>query len=78
MTVGEAAQALGMSRTTLLAAEDAGLLTPMRTPGGHRRYSTGELDRYLRRSGAEPLAPPAPVAAGPAPPPTAAGLLAAA
>jgi excisionase family DNA binding protein len=57
MTVGEAAHALGMSRTTLLAAEDAGLLTPLRTPGGHRRYSPAEVERYLGRSGARPLAP---------------------
>jgi excisionase family DNA binding protein len=60
MTVSEAAHALGMSRTTLLAAEEAGLLTPLRTPGGHRRYSAAELSRYLRRSGSGPLAPAAP------------------
>src|SRR3954470_17483494 len=71
MTVSEAAHALGMSRTTLLAAEEAGLLTPLRTPGGHRRYSAAELSRYLRRSGCGPLAPatpdpdPAPQAATP-------------
>ncbi len=52
LTVGEAARTLGMSRTTLLAAEDAGLLTPLRTPGGHRRYSPAELHRYLSRGGA--------------------------
>lgn len=62
MTVSEAAHALGMSRTTLLAAEEAGLLAPMRTPGGHRRYSPAEVERYLGRSGARPLA------AGPAGP----------
>jgi excisionase family DNA binding protein len=77
MTVGEAAHTLGMSRTTLLAAEEAGLLTPMRTPGGHRRYSAGELDRYLRRSGAAPLDPPATAPPRPDPEPTAAGLVAA-
>lgn len=54
MTVSEAALALGMSRTTLLAAEEAGLLTPMRTPGGHRRYSPAEVDRYLARCGGIP------------------------
>jgi excisionase family DNA binding protein len=58
MTVSEAAQSLGMSRTTLLAAEEAGLLVPMRTPGGHRRYSAAGLDRFRRRSGAEPRTPP--------------------
>jgi excisionase family DNA binding protein len=70
MTVGEAAHALGMSRTTLLAAEDAGLLAPMRTPGGHRRYSPAEVERYLARSGAAPLAPrPTTPADEPADPP---------
>ena len=80
MTVGEAARTLGMSRTTLLAAEEAGVLVPMRTPGGHRRYRTAELDRYLHRSGAEPLAQPGPSAPDPARPsaPTTAGLVAAA
>jgi excisionase family DNA binding protein len=57
MTVGEAARTLGMSRTTLLAAEEAGLLSPSRTPGGHRRYSAAELTRYLQRSGVAALAP---------------------
>jgi excisionase family DNA binding protein len=57
MTVSEAAHALGMSRTTLLAAEEAGLLAPMRTPGGHRRYSPAEVERYLGRSGARAPAP---------------------
>jgi excisionase family DNA binding protein len=52
LTVSEAARALGLSRTSLLAAEDAGLLTPMRTPGGHRRYRPAELRRYLDAAGA--------------------------
>lgn len=52
LTVSEASRALGMSRTTLLAAEDAGLLTPLRTPGGHRRYDPAELRRYADRTGA--------------------------
>jgi MerR family regulatory protein len=52
LTVSEASRALGMSRTTLLAAEDAGLLTPLRTPGGHRRYDPAELRRYADRAGA--------------------------
>jgi excisionase family DNA binding protein len=70
LTVSEAARALGMSRTTLLAAEEAGLLAPLRTPGGHRRYSAAELTRYLQRSGASPVpAVPAPGAADPPPEP---------
>ncbi|MBA3905112.1 MAG: helix-turn-helix domain-containing protein [Pseudonocardiales bacterium] len=52
LTVSEAARALGLSRTSLLAAEDAGLISPMRTPGGHRRYRPAELRRYLDAAGA--------------------------
>jgi excisionase family DNA binding protein len=51
LSVSEASRALGMSRTTLLAAEESGLITPMRTPGGHRRYSPAELERYLEHAG---------------------------
>ena len=58
LSVGEAARALGMSRTTLLAAEDAGLIGPTRTPGGHRRYSLAEVERYLRRAGGAGTADP--------------------
>lgn len=46
-TSGEACRALGISRTTLLAAEEAGLLSPVRTPGGHRRFPLSALERYL-------------------------------
>ncbi|MDI3340447.1 MAG: helix-turn-helix domain-containing protein [Sphaerobacter sp.] len=49
LTVSEACQYLGVSRMTLLAAEEAGLLAPARTPGGHRRYDPVELDRFLNR-----------------------------
>ncbi|ALE73903.1 hypothetical protein Ae168Ps1_5442 [Pseudonocardia sp. Ae168_Ps1] len=46
-SVSEACRILGISRTTLLAAESAAVITPSRTPGGHRRYSAGQLERYL-------------------------------
>jgi hypothetical protein len=52
LSVGEAGRALGLSRTSLLAAEEAGLLASVRTPGGHRRYRPAELRRYLRAAGA--------------------------
>jgi len=55
LTVSEASRVLGLSRTTLLAAEEAGLLTPLRTPGGHRRYDPAELRRYAERAGADAL-----------------------
>jgi hypothetical protein len=52
LSVSEAGRALGLSRTSLLAAEEAGLLASVRTPGGHRRYRPAELRRYLRAAGA--------------------------
>ena len=67
LSVGEACRALGVSRTTLLAAEDTGRIAPVRTPGGHRRYAAAEVRRYLGAGGARPGAlEPAPAApAGP-------------
>ncbi|QJY46146.1 MerR family transcriptional regulator [Pseudonocardia broussonetiae] len=63
LTVGEAARALRMCRTTLLAAEESGLLVPVRTPGGHRRYDPADLDRFLGRT--HTPAPPPLAAAAP-------------
>ncbi len=63
LAIGEACRALGISRTTLLAAEEAGLVTSARTPGGHRRYAAAELRRYLGPAGPfvpEPAEEPAP------------------
>ena len=57
LSVSEASRVLGMSRTTLLAAEEAGLLTPLRTPGGHRRYDPAELRRFAGRAGTSALEP---------------------
>lgn len=65
LTVGEAARALGMCRTTLLAAEESGQLVPVRTPGGHRRYDPADLDRFLGRAHTPAPSPPAAAAAAP-------------
>jgi hypothetical protein len=46
----EAAQYLRVSLFTLNRIERAGLLTPVRTPGGHRRYTLEMLNRYLEDS----------------------------
>jgi DNA-binding transcriptional MerR regulator len=46
----EAAEYLRISLFTLNRIERQGLLTPMRTPGGHRRYTVKMLNRYLERS----------------------------
>lgn len=48
LTVQEACQYLGISRATLLKTEEEGLLLPIRTVGGHRRYSRETLDQYIR------------------------------
>ena len=50
LSVSEAGRALGLSRTSLLAAEEAGLLASVRTPGGHRRYREAH-DHYERTVG---------------------------
>ena len=64
LSVSEAGRALGLSRTSLLAAEEAGLLASVRTPGGHRRYRAAELRRYLRAAGAEAAGAPVGAADG--------------
>ena len=46
----EAAHYLGISLNTLYRMEKSGLLSPFRTPGGHRRYPVDMLDSYLERS----------------------------
>lgn len=43
----EAAEYLRISLVTLHKIERIGMLTPFRTPGGHRRYSLDMLNQYL-------------------------------
>jgi len=50
LLIGEACLYLGVSRATLLKAEEQGLIRPGRTPGGHRRYGREDLDRLLQHS----------------------------
>ncbi len=47
LTIKEACQYLGLSRMTLLEAEERQLIRPARTPGGHRRYRYEDLTGYL-------------------------------
>lgn len=42
---GEAAERFGLSRRSLLRYEEDGLIEPVRTPGGQRRYPESELLR---------------------------------
>ncbi len=55
LSIGDACRYLGVSRMTLLSAEETGLLAPARTPGGHRRYRREELDRFLSQHGVQHL-----------------------
>jgi excisionase family DNA binding protein len=43
----EAAEYLRISLFTLNKIDRSGMLTPFRTPGGHRRYSLDMLNEYL-------------------------------
>ncbi|MFD9545619.1 helix-turn-helix domain-containing protein [Streptomyces sp. NPDC060022] len=42
-TMGRAADMLGTTQAFLRAVGDAGLITPLRSEGGHRRYSRYQL-----------------------------------
>jgi excisionase family DNA binding protein len=50
----EAAAYLGVSLVTLRRMEKQGVLSPYRTPGGHRRYSLEMLEEYLENSRRSP------------------------
>lgn len=42
-TMGRAAEMLGTSQSFLRSLDDAGLIAPQRSSGGHRRYSRHQL-----------------------------------
>jgi hypothetical protein len=46
---GEVARLLRVTTVTLTNWSRAGKLTPVLTPGGHRRYRASEIAQYLRR-----------------------------
>ena len=46
-SIKEAERRCGVTRETLRNWEKAGKLNPVRTPGGHRRYTEGMLDEVL-------------------------------
>jgi excisionase family DNA binding protein len=56
LNVGQAASYLGVSAGSLRKWSNAGLLRVYRTPGGQRRYSTEDLDDFVR-SMQEPTEP---------------------
>ena len=48
ITMGQAAQLLGVQPAFLRSLDTAGVLQPARTDGGHRRYSRRQLRRVVR------------------------------
>ena len=57
VTPKQVAKAIGVSESSLKRWCDQGLLTSVRTAGGHRRIRVAEVLRYLRESGHEPVLP---------------------
>jgi excisionase family DNA binding protein len=53
LTAREAASYLRVSLSTLYRMEQIGQLTPLRTPGGHRRYTIPILNACLAPSAKE-------------------------
>lgn len=47
LTPREVAELFGVRTTTIARWARAGKLTPLRTPGGHRRYSRQDIQRLL-------------------------------
>src|SRR5881398_2808788 len=54
MTLGQAAQYLGVAQSTIRKWSDLGRVPTFYTPGGHRRYRRRDLDAFLERSGPSP------------------------
>jgi len=50
LTLGEAAEFLGVDVTTLRGWADAGKVRIFRTPGGHRRFDLGDLDALVQEN----------------------------
>lgn len=44
MTIKELEETLGMTRANIRFCEQEGLLTPARTPNGHRDYSQADVE----------------------------------
>ena len=50
LTLGQAAKYLGVAQSTIRKWSDSGRLAAFYTPGGHRRFRRGDLDRFLGTS----------------------------
>lgn len=51
LTLGQAAQYLGVAQSTIRKWTDSGRVPAFKTPGGHRRYRRRDLDAFLEHSG---------------------------
>ena len=51
LTLGQAAKYLGVAQSTIRKWSDQGRVPAFYTPGGHRRYRRGDLDKFLENSG---------------------------
>ncbi len=51
LTLGQAADYLGIAQSTMRKWSDGGRVSAFYTPGGHRRYRLSDLDQFLQRSG---------------------------
>ena len=51
LTLGQAAKYLGVAQSTIRKWSDQGRVPAFYTPGGHRRYRRGDLDKFLEASG---------------------------
>lgn len=47
LSPGQVAEAFAVHPKTVTRWANAGVLTPIRTPGGHRRYKESEVRRLL-------------------------------
>ncbi len=47
LTIGEAAELMGVHITTVRRLADKGIIEHTRTPGGHRRFSLSEISRFI-------------------------------
>src|SRR5258705_12647528 len=50
LTLGQAAKYLGVAQSTIRKWSDQGRVPAFYTPGGHRRYRRGDLDKFLESS----------------------------
>jgi len=48
LNVGQAADYIGVSAASLRKWSNQGLVQVYRTPGGQRRFSTADLDEFMR------------------------------